>query len=730
MIARFLARLNVIQHARRFKIGATALVAVLVVGGHAPRAAPEEPVETTTAPAAATPNQPLGWIEGGPIGAIEGVFDTLVTQVTSNDGAVAAALAFLMAGVAAIVIIWLNLAISYLALLVVGWLIAWPLMTFGPTADIGRLLMGVVPLALIFLTLTQTARVALFGSNPVFAIARNVLNEAVRMKISVVFIVLLLVLMALIPNALTEDQPLRYRVQQWLSYGLGFSYAVLALLTVFLSVGTVAFEQRDKIIWQTATKPVASWQYVLGKWAGVMALNLVLLSVSAGGVYIFTEYLRHQPANGESAYFVDLRGESTRGPEGRPSTDRRILERQVLVARVAIEPEPIAPTELRLDLAVRLGLEDVENPAPGQAEELREEYLTNWDAMIEQGVEYKVDQQKQRDPNWRPTQKQIAEIRGQIYKDLETGYRSIEPGGRQDYLFDTREVFKKWNAHRQRILKPVIKEVDRIIASGQATEEQREGVVDTVLRQFVREGRLPPFPEITLRYTIHAGTNDPTKIYRIYFLLNGAPYPMDASGRPEATEVALKAAQTISFPVVVLDESAGVLNLGVVSDPSNERTLLFPPDGLQILSPVGGYELNFLRVATVMWVKLGFIAAIGIAAATFLSFSVASLVTLGFLFMAESASFLSSSLEYYSVKDLEGDIVWTKVLVRAVSLPIAWTFEVYADLRPTERLVDGRLISWGSLAKAIGVIGAWTLAALFVGLAIFRKRELATYSGT
>ena len=111
------------------------------------------------------------------------------------------------------------------------------------------------------------------------------------MKISVVFIVILLVLMALIPNSLTEDQPLRFRVQQWLSYGLGFSYAVLALLTLFLSVATVAFEQRDKIIWQTATKPVASWQYVLGKWSGVMVLNLVLLSVSAGGVYIFTEFL-------------------------------------------------------------------------------------------------------------------------------------------------------------------------------------------------------------------------------------------------------------------------------------------------------------------------------------------------------------------------------------------------------------------------------------------------------
>ncbi len=245
----------------------------------------------------------------------------------------------------------------------------------------------------------------------------------------------------------------------------------------------------------------------------------------------------------------------------------------------------------------------------------------------------------------------------------------------------------------------------------------------------MQEGKLPPFPELTLRYTIHAGTNDPTKIYRLFFFLNGAPYPASPNGDPVPTEVALKAAQTLTFPVVVLDRTGGILRLGVVSAPTNERTLIFPPEGLQILVPAGGYEMNFLRVAAVMWIKLGFIAAIGIAAATFLSFPVAALVTLGFLFMAESAAFLSSSLEYYSVKDLQGDVQWYKVVIRAISLPIAWTFQVYAELKPTERLVDGRLVSWASLAKAIAVIGAWTIAALTVGLAIFRKRELAIYSG-
>lgn len=738
MIRRILSRLDLLQHDRRFQILASIAVVALAIAGYAgvwvagnAQAAAPAPTPTPTTPEttpAENVSQPLSWIEAGPIGAIERVGHNMLIQVTSTEGAVAVGFVFLAATIAALIVVWLGLSLSYLAILIIGWALAWPLMTIGATRTLGQILMGLVPLALSFLTLIQAARVALYGSNPVLAIARNVLNEAVRMKISVVFIILLLLLMALIPNALTEDQPLRYRVQQWLSYGLGFSYAVLALLTVFLSVATVTFEQRDKIIWQTATKPVAAWHYVAGKWLGVMVLNAVLLSVAAGGVYIFTEYLRHQPANGESAYYVDLRGHSTAGAKRQPSLDRRILHNQVLVARVGIKPEPRAPSDLRLDVAVQQALADKKNPPPGEAQRIRNEIIKKWNDQVEKAVQNELDERKQRDPTFQPTEALAAKIRADILKNIETAYRSIDPGRHQEYLFDTREVYKRWVRERNRILAPVKREVDRIIESGQAPESDRDRVSEQVLQRFVDEGRIPPFPELTLHYQINSGTNDPTKIYRLYFFLNGVPYPNN-KGQPVATEVALKAAQTLDFPVALIDDDSGVLALGVLSDPSNERTLTFPPDGLEVLYSVGGYELNFLRVIAVMWVKLGFIAAVGIAAGTFLSFPVASLVTLGILFMAESAGFLSTSLDYYSAKSLHGGINWFKVVIRAVSLPIAWTFQVYADLKPTEKLVDGRLISWGSLALAIGVIGAWTIVVLAIGLAIFRKRELAIYSG-
>ena len=217
------------------------------------------------------------------------------------------------------------------------------------------------------------------------AIARNVLNEAVRLKVGLVFIVAVVFFLALLPNALGEDQPLRYRVQQWLQWGTGISFLLASLLTIFFGAGTVAFEQRDRVIWQTMTKPVRVWQYVLGKWIGVMGLNLVLLGVMASGVFIFTEYLRNQPAVGELTAFVRTDGTDTRDDARLMTQDRRILENQVLVARVAVLPTEFDfdQDEIRDEITrlVNIELETIQTQTPDEPitpelrRKIREDFL-------------------------------------------------------------------------------------------------------------------------------------------------------------------------------------------------------------------------------------------------------------------------------------------------------------------------------------------------------------------
>ncbi|MCA9298798.1 MAG: ABC transporter permease, partial [Phycisphaerales bacterium] len=289
--------------------------------------------------------------------------------------------------------IWLDLGLTYLGVLLLGTLVAWPLMIVDSTASWGRLLAGVLMLGLAFAAIMRLLNAAFSLSNPVLAVARNVLTEAMRMKVTILFILLLVLGMAWLPEHLRSDQPLRYRVQSFLQYGTGGSFWVIALMTLVFSVSSMAFEQRDRTIWQTVTKPIASWQYVLGKWLGVVALNAALLGVSTSGVFMFTEYLRLQPALGETQAYES--------PDGGISEDRMILETQVLTASVRV-----APDELTID-----------------------------SPEFQQGVEQFIANQRVSDPTFATEPSERQRVEEDLYKGYMGMRRSIPPGEGQRFVF-------------------------------------------------------------------------------------------------------------------------------------------------------------------------------------------------------------------------------------------------------------------------------------------------------
>lgn len=703
-LGELLARLDRVQQGLRFKIVATTAVAALALAGFIAL------VVTANAPGAGEriaqrafergkdrTNRLL--IDRGPAESMQTIVDSMLLTIrpiegvtenppgteappasqtrTSSNGAVAVALAFAGATAALSLLIWLGIGLSSFSLLVLASAIAWPLMMWPPTAGFGRLLMAAAPLAMAFTAGMAALKAALSPSWPVVAIARNVLNEAVRMKVSLVFIALLLILLSYAPQSLNPEQPLRYRVQSWLQFGSGLSYAVLALLTLFLSVGTVAFEQRDKVIWQTMTKPVPPWQYLLGKWLGVICLNLVLLGVTASGVYLFTEYLRHQPAQGEIAYQVREDGAVTLGRPDLMTEDRRLLESQVLVARIGAPMAGFFSTAwLERAVTDALNREAASNqsikPTEAERDRVRQNLLSQRQQRIAEEIDNRISDRKSTDPTLVVTQALRDEIVDQVATSMETQYRSIPVGSAKIYLFTGLE-----------------------------------------------SARAPSAPDkVTLRYRINAGSNDPAQIYRVRMLINDQIFER---------QVTLGSSQTLLFDKDLIADDGTIL-LGVENAAENEREISFPPDGLEVLYVAGGYEVNFLRIFLVMWIKLGFIAAAAIAAATFVAFPVACLVSITVLLAAESAGFLGESLEYYYSASKEG-IDPFKIVVRGIAVPIAKAFKLYAELQPTAKLVDGRLISWGSLFGALAVIGLWTLAVLGLGWAIFRQRELATYSG-
>jgi len=152
----------------------------------------------------------------------------------------------------------------------------------------------------------------------VWTVARQLMAECVRMKVAVVFVLLLALLLLGLPFAVQKHGPLTDAVQSFLSYSLSATGLLLGILTVFLA-RSLADEMVNRQILVVMAKPVPRWQFILGKWVGMNVLNVVFLAFSALVIYGAVYYLRatHPPVDEE--------------------LDRTRLAEEVLVARQAVQ---------------------------------------------------------------------------------------------------------------------------------------------------------------------------------------------------------------------------------------------------------------------------------------------------------------------------------------------------------------------------------------------------------
>jgi hypothetical protein len=155
-----------------------------------------------------------------------------------------------------------------------------------------------------------------------WAVARTTLREAVRTRTAAVVLVVLVVVVGLGPFVLHGTGKLSERVQLVLSYSLSAVGFLLSILTIFLATSTLAGDLREKRIETIATKPIPRWQIVVGKWLGVMLLNLGLLAVSGVLCYVLVR---------------DVVGRPSLAADDR---DRQRLENEVYTARHTVDPTP------------------------------------------------------------------------------------------------------------------------------------------------------------------------------------------------------------------------------------------------------------------------------------------------------------------------------------------------------------------------------------------------------
>jgi hypothetical protein len=125
----------------------------------------------------------------------------------------------------------------------------------------------------------------------IWAIATNTIKQALRMKVAAVFLILLLVMLPVMGFSATGDGTLKGRLQTFVSYGLSLTSLLLCLLTIIISIYSVASDIEQRQIYTVITKPIRRFEFLLGKLLGVILLDVILLSLFAAIIYTITIYI-------------------------------------------------------------------------------------------------------------------------------------------------------------------------------------------------------------------------------------------------------------------------------------------------------------------------------------------------------------------------------------------------------------------------------------------------------
>jgi hypothetical protein len=178
----------------------------------------------------------------------------------------------------------------------------------------------------------------------------------------------------------------------------------------------------------------------------------------------------------------------------------------------------------------------------------------------------------------------------------------------------------------------------------------------------------------------------------------------------------------------------GVLTVLFVNP--NDTALLFPlEDGMEVLYPEGGFLLNFARGLGIIFCWMALLAALGLMAASFLTFPVAAFFSLGILAMVFSSGTLSEAVgsgavvggqsETGAVSHSAADVVLLPLFEGLLTV-----INLAKNFSPIDSLSSGRSISWTELGTAFTQI-VLLLGGIFggIGIFLFHRRELATAQG-
>ncbi|MFW6133737.1 MAG: ABC transporter permease, partial [Planctomycetota bacterium] len=155
----------------------------------------------------------------------------------------------------------------------------------------------------------------------IWAVARYTLAQCLRTKLAAAFIAVLAVTLVALALTVTGDGTLGGRIRTFLAYSTAAVSILLSFVTILLGVGVVAGDVRARHVFLLVVKPLPRWQYIVGRWGGIVLLDAALLAVACGSIYAVAQHLRTREALNHN--------------------DRVAVETEVFAARAEVRPEPV-----------------------------------------------------------------------------------------------------------------------------------------------------------------------------------------------------------------------------------------------------------------------------------------------------------------------------------------------------------------------------------------------------
>lgn len=232
-----------------------------------------------------------------------------------------------------------------------------------------------------------------------------------------------------------------------------------------------------------------------------------------------------------------------------------------------------------------------------------------------------------------------------------------------------------------------------------------------------------------LRVKFNTAVKSPSGTFDVLWRV-GVPKETAYWQTPTPMSLAPETFHEFEIPPDLFDEN-GILTVTVMNP--NPVSLLFTTEeGIEVLYREGGFGLNFARGLGIIFCWMALLSAVGLAAASFLSFPVAAFASIAALMLVFSAGTLSTVVAdgtLMSYNQETGQRGYAPVDWLAVPLfkGILTVINLAKGFSPIDALSAGRSITWGELGRAFGqiVLLLGGIIASF-GIWTFKRRELAS----